>query len=874
MAEDNNSNYAGNLARAIGQGITFGFGDELEARFRALTGDRSYDEEVADIRESIEQFRETNPVAAYGSEIVGSIPTGLGLAGLALRGGLRGAAKIGALEGSIYGVGEGEGVEGTATSAALGAGLGAAGGKVAEKAFEGIAPLVGKFMKRTRGSGIEAKGSGNIEMDSSPSDLGPMVRDLEAGSDEFVPLEKKVGEPGTPGEVKPVLNPAVKRGPSIYGDSDNDYFFVNDYSPLESVLENSKQVLGEGKKGFTGEQLIPRLKKAGVTDAEIETSGIGAFAASNRTVKRPASDYLAYVKENAPDVDYTVKYKSRGQAEDFEDMVGGGTFLHEDTQRLTMKNADSEVDYGELIVYNRKAPEASTKELTHHPDVRGSFAHVRFSDHNDASGGVSRFVEENQFDVVQQQYGKEPISDKTKKNFIDLTPAKIDEIEGKISQLQDSPDYKAFQGFRQEQLDIDAKVASIKQKERAFDSEKYGRKTGFSRAVNDAAESFLSIGKSMRQPGASRAVIDAEFSVAAPGFLKGVLQDVLNQNSTKELMLNADQLKEALRKGIDFPSDSPAFNNVVGTNTAPNLASRLRPDLDQLKRFPKGFNKVDFAALKISREIEQFAIENINRGMKRASASGYFNNRRTSNVLDASEDSTMFVRNLLSEVPDSRQIDFKSIVKEQEAFNVKKREAVQNRRDATDLQIQRDNLTSRVREKRDKVFDSQSDELVEYMYKNQYLGAPIRETDVEFVANQPFRNQKQAARHNIAMVIKDARASGIDRIYFPDYRDVAELRGVDAKAFKITYEDAPKKYIEELKKEFPDLRTGKLTPDEFVENHIGESNIDHPVTYLDLNFSRSDESIAGRDNLLPRRYKRGGPVDMRSGIGDLFRVYS
>ena len=36
--------------------------------------------------------------------------------------------KIGALEGGIYGVGEGEGVEGTATSAALGAGLGAAAG--------------------------------------------------------------------------------------------------------------------------------------------------------------------------------------------------------------------------------------------------------------------------------------------------------------------------------------------------------------------------------------------------------------------------------------------------------------------------------------------------------------------------------------------------------------------------------------------------------------------------------------------------------------------------------------------------------------------------------------------------------------------------
>ena len=732
------------------------------------------------------------------------------------------------------------------------AGTAGLGGEAAVALAPGIGRLFAKATK-TRGSGIEAKGSGNIEMDSLPSDLGPMVRDLEAGSDKFVPLEKKVGAPGTPGEVKPVLNPAVKKGPSIYGDSDNDYFFVHDYSPLESVLANSKQVLGEGKKGFTGEQLLPRLKKAGVTDAEIEASGIGAFAASNKTVRRPASDYLDYVKENAPNVEYTVKYKSTGQAEDFEDMVGGGSFLHEDAQRLIKPNVDSEVDYGELIVSNSKAPQATTKELTHHPDVRGSFAHVRFSDHNDASGGLSRFVEENQFDVVQQQYGKDPISTRLKKNFVDLTPAKIDQIEGRISQLEDSPDYKAFQGFRQEKLDLDAKVASLRQKEQKFDSVSSKRSSDINRGITNAAESFLSIGKSMRQPGASRAMIDAEFSVAAPSFLKNVLQDVLNENSTKELMLNADQLKEALRKGIDFPSDSRAFGP---------------PELDV-----EDMDKVDFAALKISKEIEDFAIENIDRGMKRASASGYFNNRRISNVLNASEDSTMFVRNLLSEVPDSKQIDFKSIVKDQEDFNVRKQEAVQDRTDITNLQIQADKVTSRINEKRDKIFRPESDELVEYMYKNQYVGAPIRETDVEFVVNQPFRNQKQAARHNVAMVVKDARTRGINRIYFPDYRDVAKLRGVDAKAFKITYDDVPKKYIEELKKEFPDLKTGKLTPDEFVGNHL-DSDVDHPVTYLDLDFSKSDESIVGRDNLLPRRYKRGGKVDMRSGIGDLFRIYS
>lgn len=730
------------------------------------------------------------------------------------------------------------------------AGTAGLGGEAAVALAPGIGRLFAKATK-TRGSGTEVKGSGNIEMEASPSDLGPMILDLEAGADKFVPLEKKVGAPGTPGEVKPVLNPAVKKGLS---QDDIDYNFVHDYSPLESVLANSKQVLGEGKKGFTGEQLLPRLKKAGVTDAEIEVSGIGAFAASNKTVKRPASDYLDYVKENAPEVDYMVKYKSRGEDFEFEDMDNFEGFLHERAQRLTTPNAASEVDYGELIVYNRKAPEASTRTLTHHPDVRGSFAHVRFSDHNDASGGLSRFVEENQFDVVQQQYGKDPISNKTKKNFVDLTPAKIDQIEGRISQLSDSPDYKALQGFRQEQLDLDAKLASLRQKEQKFDAEFYRRKDKFNKEITAAGESFLSIGQDMRKPGASRAMIDAEFSVAAPSFLKGVLQDVLNKNAMKTNgMLNADQLKEALRKGIDFPSRSRAFGP---------------PELDV-----EDMDKVDFAALNISKEIEQFGIYFINRGRNFDGSMGA-RPIRLSDVLDASEDSNMFVRGLLSEIPDSRQIDFKSIVKEQEAFNVKKQEAVQDRLDITDLQIQADKVTSRVNEKRDKIFRPESDELVEYMYKNQYVGKPIRDTDVEFVPNQPFRNQKQAARHNIAMVIKDARARGVKRIYFPDSKDVAKLRGQDPSAFKITYDEAPKKYIEELKKEFPDLKTGKLTPDEFVENHIGDSNVDHPVTYLDLDFSKSDESIVGRDNLLPRRYKRGGKVDMRSGIGDLFKVYS
>ena len=78
MAETYGDYFRG-LGRSIGQGVTFGFGDEIEAGIRAL-GAGTYDEEVAKIRADLEKFRKTNPVSAYGSEIAASLPTGLGLA--------------------------------------------------------------------------------------------------------------------------------------------------------------------------------------------------------------------------------------------------------------------------------------------------------------------------------------------------------------------------------------------------------------------------------------------------------------------------------------------------------------------------------------------------------------------------------------------------------------------------------------------------------------------------------------------------------------------------------------------------------------------------------------------------------------------------
>lgn len=154
------------LLEGVGQGLTFGFSDELEGAIRggvdALTSGRSfgeaYDERLAGARERQKAARETNPVAFYGGEIGSAIamPFGAARAGAAAARALPNAitapvasagralgfgqmaanagaglgartiagAREGAAYGGLFGLGTGEGVEGRAENALVGAGAG------------------------------------------------------------------------------------------------------------------------------------------------------------------------------------------------------------------------------------------------------------------------------------------------------------------------------------------------------------------------------------------------------------------------------------------------------------------------------------------------------------------------------------------------------------------------------------------------------------------------------------------------------------------------------------------------------------------------------------------------------------------------------
>lgn len=121
-------------ARALGQGVTLGFGDEIEAGLRTgfgLLGD--YDKTVKNVRGNIKDFREENPLLSLGLELTGGLATGgLGagrVAGTALgrniinKVGTTGfGGAVGATEGAIAGAGSADGDLGDRALGALGGG--------------------------------------------------------------------------------------------------------------------------------------------------------------------------------------------------------------------------------------------------------------------------------------------------------------------------------------------------------------------------------------------------------------------------------------------------------------------------------------------------------------------------------------------------------------------------------------------------------------------------------------------------------------------------------------------------------------------------------------------------------------------------------
>lgn len=157
------------MGRAVVQGGMFGFGDEVVAggvatrnwlgnalgapeTFGSVPGkswSEVYDASLNAERDRINAFREQSPVLAYGSEIVGALPTAIATGGTGQAATLGGRMALGAAnagaQGVAYGFGAGEGgFQNRAVEAGKTGALSAVGGAAVPALASGVRNVVGR----------------------------------------------------------------------------------------------------------------------------------------------------------------------------------------------------------------------------------------------------------------------------------------------------------------------------------------------------------------------------------------------------------------------------------------------------------------------------------------------------------------------------------------------------------------------------------------------------------------------------------------------------------------------------------------------------------------------------------------------------------
>lgn len=172
--------------RAALQGLSFGTGDEIVAGLASTVGEGDYDEYLARERSKIEDFRGQNPAVAYGSEIVGAIPTAMAapinaVSKGALLSRLLKAAGVAAGEGTIYGFATGEGgVTPRLLEGAKGAAVSAPIGAAAVPVSAGVRRLADRILtsRAAKQAGMNPAAFRTLSRTVSADDVGPIADNM------------------------------------------------------------------------------------------------------------------------------------------------------------------------------------------------------------------------------------------------------------------------------------------------------------------------------------------------------------------------------------------------------------------------------------------------------------------------------------------------------------------------------------------------------------------------------------------------------------------------------------------------------------------------------------------------------------------------
>ena len=246
--------FARDIGRAVGQGVSFGFGDEAEAFARALyakfiDGDdfnTAYNETVKEIRDDIKEFREDEPVLAYGSEIAGAIPSAIGAGAKLAQLGVKGL-KNAITQGAIYGAGAGEGnpVE-RVPDAILGGAVSGAVSKALPPITEGAKKLIKAGTPVTVG---QAVGGGIRKVEQA-------LKSIPFLGDPIVEAEIRATQGFNKSAFAKVLEPLKKYGVNPSKELKGKETGNQLYSTAESIISKNY------------DKLVPKLKFPNLSDLQ------------------------------------------------------------------------------------------------------------------------------------------------------------------------------------------------------------------------------------------------------------------------------------------------------------------------------------------------------------------------------------------------------------------------------------------------------------------------------------------------------------------------------------------------------------------------------------------------------------------------------
>lgn len=241
-----------NKARLVGQGLTLGYGDEIEAGIASVNpfDSRSYDQALSDTRTNIDAFRQMRPGTATALEIGGAVVPTLVAGALTLPAGGSGAAPVaagtaarvaptlartaltGLAEGGVYGFGTGEGGLGNrAASAAIDAPLGAVGGvganialRAAGKPFGAVVDIVRRKFGNRGGKRIEAELQKLVQRHAASYEMT-----FDQAVDD---IASKIGTPQEGGRIMADISPDLRNTLRAYKSS-----ATGSANPITQTLE-------------------------------------------------------------------------------------------------------------------------------------------------------------------------------------------------------------------------------------------------------------------------------------------------------------------------------------------------------------------------------------------------------------------------------------------------------------------------------------------------------------------------------------------------------------------------------------------------------------------------------------------------------------